>query len=41
MDMKSGAFKLRNAGMDFEHYKQVVGYDKWADIDERFALPTK
>lgn len=36
-DMKSGAFKLRNAGMDFEDYKRLVGYDKWADIDARFA----
>src|SRR5262249_18241329 len=25
LDMKSGAFKLRHAGMDFEQYKKVVG----------------
>ena len=36
-DMKSGAFKLRNAFLDFEEYKRLVGYDKWADIDARFA----
>jgi 2-methylisocitrate lyase-like PEP mutase family enzyme len=36
-DMKSGAFKLRNAGMDFEDYKRLVGYDTWADVDARFA----
>jgi 2-methylisocitrate lyase-like PEP mutase family enzyme len=37
LDMKSGEFKLRNAGMDFEDYKRLVGFDKWAGIDERFA----
>lgn len=36
-DMKSGRFALRNDGMDFEDYKKLVGYDKWANIDERFA----
>jgi len=25
--------------MDFEEYKKLVGYDKWQDIDERFAPP--
>ena len=39
--MKSGKFALRHAAMDFEHYKQVVGYDTWAGIDERFGLPPK
>ncbi|MGH6730092.1 MAG: isocitrate lyase/PEP mutase family protein, partial [Sphingomicrobium sp.] len=34
MDMKSGRFALRNDGMDFEAYKQVVGYDKWQDVDD-------
>ena len=37
IDMRSGRFALRNAGMDFEHYKQVVGFDTWAGIDERFG----
>jgi 2-methylisocitrate lyase-like PEP mutase family enzyme len=36
-DMKSGKFALRNDGMDFEHYKRLVGYDKWQSVDERFA----
>jgi 2-methylisocitrate lyase-like PEP mutase family enzyme len=36
-DMKSGKFALRNSGMNFEDYKKVVGYDKWASVDERFA----
>src|SRR5215813_10523919 len=36
-DMKSGKFALRNDGMDFEHYKSVVGYDNWERVDERFA----
>src|SRR5262245_33074439 len=37
LDMKSGTFALRNAGMDFETYKEVVGYDKWQGIEDRFA----
>jgi 2-methylisocitrate lyase-like PEP mutase family enzyme len=37
VDMKSGAFKRRNDGMDFEDYKRTVGFDDWARIDERFA----
>jgi 2-methylisocitrate lyase-like PEP mutase family enzyme len=38
LDMKSGAFARRNDGMDFEEYKQLVGYDKWESIDSRFGL---
>ena len=37
LDMKSGKFARRNDGMDFEEYKKVVGFDKWASVDERFA----
>jgi len=37
IDMKSGAFKRRNDGMDFEDYKRTVGFDDWASVDERFA----
>jgi hypothetical protein len=37
LDMKSGAFKRRNDGMDFEDYKRTVGFDDWAGVDERFA----
>ena len=37
LDMKSGKFARRNDGMDFEQYKSVVGFDKWASVDERFA----
>ncbi len=37
VDMKSGRFALRDAGMDFETYKQVVGYEKWRGIEERFG----
>ena len=37
VDMKSGRFALRDAGMDFETYKQVVGYDAWRGIEERFG----
>lgn len=41
LDMKSGKFGLRNAGMDFEHYKKVVGYDTWESVDNRFGWPPK
>jgi len=40
LDMKSGKFARRNDGMEFERYKQVVGFDKWENVDERFAPPT-
>ena len=40
-DMKSGKFALRQAGMDFEHYKRVVGYDTWERIDNDYAWPPK
>ena len=40
IDMKSGAFKRRNDGMDFEDYKKVVGYDKWEGVDDRYAPRT-
>jgi 2-methylisocitrate lyase-like PEP mutase family enzyme len=36
-DMKSGRFARRNDGMDFETYKQIVGYDDWQGIEDRFA----
>ena len=39
VDMKTGQFARRNDGMDFEDYKKLVGFDKWVDIDERFAPP--
>jgi 2,3-dimethylmalate lyase len=37
LDMKSGRFALRDAGMDFETYKQVVGFEKWRGVEERFG----
>ncbi len=37
LDMKTGKFARRNDGMDFESYKNLVGYDKWESIDERLA----
>jgi hypothetical protein len=41
VDMKSGKFAHRNDGMDFEAYKKVVGYDKWASVEDRFAVAAK
>ena len=40
LDMKSGKFARRSDGMDFEEYKQVVGFDQWAGLDERYGAPT-
>jgi 2,3-dimethylmalate lyase len=37
IDMKSGRFALRDAGMDFETYKHLVGYDRWRGVEERFG----
>jgi 2-methylisocitrate lyase-like PEP mutase family enzyme len=39
LDMRSGRFARRNDGMSFEDYKKVVGFDHWANLDERFAPP--
>jgi hypothetical protein len=36
-DRESSRFARRNDGMDFETYKQVVGYDEWQGIEDRFA----
>src|SRR6516225_1052695 len=41
LDMKSGRFAHRTDGMDFEHYKQVVGYDKWESVDTQFGVAAK
>jgi 2-methylisocitrate lyase-like PEP mutase family enzyme len=37
LDMKSGRFARRHDGMSFDDYKTVVGFDRWASVDERFA----
>src|SRR5262249_34785835 len=34
LGMRSGAFARRNDGMDFEDYKQLVGFDTSAGLDE-------
>ena len=39
IDMKTGKFAHRDDGMDFEDYKNLVGYGKWESIDEQFAPP--
>ena len=41
IDMKTGAFKRRNDGMEFEDYKKVVGFDAWEGVDNRFADQAK
>ena len=41
IDMKTGAFKRRNDGMEFEDYKKVVGFDAWEGVDNRFTDQAK
>jgi 2-methylisocitrate lyase-like PEP mutase family enzyme len=37
LDMKTGNFARRNEGMSFEAYQRVVGFDTWAEVDDRFG----
>jgi 2-methylisocitrate lyase-like PEP mutase family enzyme len=37
-DMRSGTFALREKGMSFEEFKQVVRYEKWDRIDNTYGL---
>ena len=37
LDMKSGQFARRHDAMGFEDYRRLVGFDKWANVDERFG----
>lgn len=40
-DIQSGAFELWGTGVSFDEYKNMVGFDAWTEIEERFALPAK
>jgi 2,3-dimethylmalate lyase len=37
-DMRSGTFALREKGMSFEEFKQVVRYEEWDRIDNTYGL---
>lgn len=36
-DFRSGAFELWETGVGFDEYKQIVGFDDWAAMENRFA----
>jgi 2-methylisocitrate lyase-like PEP mutase family enzyme len=36
-DLKSGQIPPRGAAMSFDHYKDVVEFGKWADVERRFG----
>lgn len=36
-DIASGELKLMGSGTSFEEYKRIVGFDRWAAIEEQFA----
>ena len=35
-DMKAGRLSLTNEGVGFDAFKAIVGYDEWAQIEDRF-----
>lgn len=39
-DLKSGELKLVGTGVGFEEYKAVVGFGKWAAIEEKYGSTT-
>src|SRR5258708_3267040 len=34
-DLKAGTLAIENEGVDFETFKDIVGYARWAEIEER------
>jgi 2,3-dimethylmalate lyase len=38
-DMKSGRFALRDQGMRFDDYRNLVDTDRWDAIDDRYGWP--
>jgi 2-methylisocitrate lyase-like PEP mutase family enzyme len=36
-DMKAGRLSLAGEGVGFEEFKQAVGYDDWAKVEDRFG----
>ena len=40
-DFRSGEMNLWGTGAGFEEYKQVVGFDDWADAENKFAIGKK
>jgi 2-methylisocitrate lyase-like PEP mutase family enzyme len=36
-DLKAGRLSLAGEGVDFEAFKDVVGFAPWADVEDRFG----
>jgi 2-methylisocitrate lyase-like PEP mutase family enzyme len=36
-DLKAGQLSLAGEGVDFEAFKDVVGFAPWADVEDRFG----
>ena len=36
-DMKAGTLSLEGEGVGFETFKRIVGYDEWAEVEDRFG----
>jgi 2-methylisocitrate lyase-like PEP mutase family enzyme len=34
-DLKAGTLAIENEGVDFEAFKDIVGYARWAEIEQR------
>ena len=40
-DIRSGEMKMVGSGVGFEDYKNIVGFPQWADIESRYAGPSR
>ena len=40
-DIRSGELKMVGSGVGFEDYKNIVGFPQWADIESRYAGPSR
>lgn len=38
-DIRSGAFALQGKGAGFNEYLDMVGFEDWVRIEERYAKP--
>jgi 2-methylisocitrate lyase-like PEP mutase family enzyme len=38
-DLKAGTLAIENEGVDFETFKDITGFRRWAEIEERSSAP--
>ena len=36
VDIKGGELKLMGTGVGFEEYKRIVGFSRWAELENRY-----